>query len=87
MSMKENTTWPWAAEGGSLKAIEALWSWVTEVQLNVEDMQNKLFLCQNEEENTALYLAAPENNEELLKKLCISGKEVKLNWNKLKNKL
>jgi hypothetical protein len=49
------------------------------VQLNPEDMQNKLFLGQNEEENTTWHLAAPENNEELLKKLRVSGKVVKLN--------
>jgi ankyrin repeat protein len=57
--------WHRAAEGGSSKALETLWSWANEAEINPDE----LLLDQNEEGETVLHLAAKGNHIEIIEKL------------------
>jgi ankyrin repeat protein len=78
-----NMAWHTAAQRGSVKALETLWSWAKEVKLNT----NELLLAQNEEGNTAWQLAAQTGHLEVLQELGTWAKKAQLNRNELKNKL
>jgi ankyrin repeat protein len=78
-----NTAWHAAAERGSVKVLEALWTWAKKAKLNTHE----LLLAQNKEGNTAWQLAAQTGHLKLLQKLGAWAKEVEVNPNELKNKL
>jgi len=78
-----NTAWHRAAKRGSIKALEALWTWAKKAKLNT----NELLLAQNKEGNTAWQLAAQTGHLKLLQKLGVWAKEVEVNPDELKNKL
>ena len=77
-----NTAWHGAAQRGSLKALETLWSWAKETELNLHE----LLLDKNEEGNTAWQLAVKRGNFEVLEKIWAWAKEEEINRNDLKNK-
>jgi len=78
-----NMAWHTAAQRGSVKTLETLWSWAKEMKLNT----NELLLAQNEEGNTAWQLAAQTGGLEILQELRTWAKKLQLNRNELKNKL
>jgi ankyrin repeat protein len=78
-----NTAWHGAAQSGSSKALETLWMWAKEEQLNTDD----LLLAQNEEGNTVWQLAAQTGHLNLLQKLGVWAKEAQLRADELQNKL
>jgi len=78
-----NMAWHAAAQRGSVKALETLWSWAKKVKLNT----NEFLLAQNGEGNTAWQLAAQTGHLEIFHELETWAKEVQLNRNELKNKL
>jgi len=56
-----------AAVGGSVDALETLWSWAKEVELNADE----LLQGRSELEINAFQLAAGDNHIETLKKLWV----------------
>ena len=78
-----NTVWHQAAERGSLEALETLWNWGKEVNLNPDE----LLLVQNEERQTVYHLAADRNDEGMLQKLWILARQAQVNIKEIKNKL
>jgi ankyrin repeat protein len=80
--MYGNTAWHGAAQSGSAKALETLWSLAKEAQMD----QHKLLLGQNEEGYTTWQLAAQTGHLKLLQKLGVWVKDAQLNPNELKNK-
>jgi ankyrin repeat protein len=70
-----NTAWHRAAKGGSLMALELLWSWAKEVQMNTHE----LLLAQIEEGKNSWTLAAQKGDREKLEKMWVWAKEVQLN--------
>jgi len=77
------TAWHHAAIFGILEALETLWSWGKEAELN----PHELLLAKTEEGLTLLHLAAQENHVTILHKLGIRAKESHQNPNELKKKL
>jgi hypothetical protein len=59
------TAWHRAAEGGSLEALELLWIWAKEVEVN----QVELLLAESEDGKTAFSLAEEKNHEGILQAL------------------
>ena len=78
-----NTAWHGAAQSGSSNALETLWMWAKEEQLNTHD----LLLAQNEEGHTTWQLAAQTGHLKLLQKLGVWAKEAQLKPDELKNNL
>jgi ankyrin repeat protein len=75
--------WHYAAEEGSLQALETLWSWGKEVELNTDE----LLLARSGVGLTAFQLAAENNDVKTLHKLWSWAEEGQLNRNELKKKL
>jgi ankyrin repeat protein len=78
-----NTAWHGAAQSGSSKALETLWMWAKEVELN----RDELLLAQTLDGLTAFQLAAEKNHVEILKKLWVWAGETQLNPFEMKNNL
>jgi ankyrin repeat protein len=77
------TVWHGAALEGNLQALEILWFWAKEEEINTDE----LLLSQTEDGFTAFHMAAEENHVEILKKLWGWAEERKLIPYELKNKL
>jgi hypothetical protein len=60
-----NIAWNRAVEEGCLEALETLWSWAKQVELNAYD----LLLAKNEERETACQVTAEVKDEAILQKL------------------
>jgi ankyrin repeat protein len=75
--------WHTAALGGSLDALELLWSWAKEMELNASE----LLLAKNGEGCTAFQMSAEENHLETLKRMWVWTEEAHFNPNELKKKL
>jgi ankyrin repeat protein len=78
-----NTAWHGAAQSGSSKTLETLWSWANEAELKLSE----LLLVENEGRNTAWQLAAQTGHLKLLLKLGVRAKEAQLNSDELTDKL
>jgi ankyrin repeat protein len=77
------TAWHIAALGGSLDALETIWSWAKEVELNTDE----LLLAQSGDGLTAFQLAAEKNHVETLKRMWAWAEETRINPNDLKKNL
>ena len=79
----ECIAWHRAAEEGSLEALETLWSWAKEAELNPDE----LLLFPTCEGNTAFHWAAQKNHVETLKKMWVWAEELQLIRKELKKNL
>jgi len=77
-----NTAWHGAAKRGSLKALETLWSWAKEAQINPDE----LLLTENKEGSTAWQLAGQIGHLAILQKIGFWVKEEERNPNELMKK-
>ena len=71
----------------SVAALEVLWSWAKEVDLNRYELKNKLLLAQDKHGEIAWQVAAHTVHIEVLVKLWVWAKEQQLNLSELNNKL
>jgi len=74
-----------AAKTGCLEALEKLWVWVKEANLNGNELKYKLLLAKDQHGHIAWDRAAKNGNLRALETLWNWAKEVDLNPDELKN--
>ena len=67
--------WHRAAERVNLEALETLWIWAKQAEVNRDKLKNNLFLVQNEEGQAAFHKSADDNNTEILEKQFVWAKQ------------
>jgi len=81
------TAWYWAAHTGSVAALEILWSWAKEAELNTYELKKKLLLAQDKQWDIAWQVAVYTEHVDALEKLWVWAKQQQLNLIELKNEL
>jgi hypothetical protein len=77
------TAWHTAARFGHLKALETLWSFAKEEEIN----RVELLLSLSEEGEIAFYMAEQRNYQEILQKIWVWAEEEQLSSNELEKRL
>jgi len=63
------TVWHWAAHTGSVAALEILWSWAKEADLNTYELKKNLLLAQDKQWDIAWQVAIYGEHVDILEKL------------------